>query len=231
MMLTVRDAARLLQTTESAVQRWVREGSIPHHRVNDTYRFHRSELLEWATSRGIRIASQEFDSSDAEGGPVTRLSEALEAGGVHHAVPGADRASVIHAVVDRMPIDPPDRGLICDFLLAREALGSTGVGEGIAIPHVRNPIVLHVDRPSVTLCFLDKPVDFDAIDGKPVHTIFSVVSSTIRGHLFLLSRLSASLHDAAFKRAVLGRASAQEIISQARRVEGSLAPPRGGPPE
>jgi PTS system nitrogen regulatory IIA component len=128
-----------------------------------------------------------------------------------------------------MPIDSAERGLVCDFLLAREALGSTGVGDGIAIPHVRNPIVLNVDRSAVTLCFLKKAVDFDAIDRKPVDTIFSVVSSTIRGHLFLLSRIAAALHDPKFKQSVLKRAPAEEILGEARRVEGSLAPPKGDP--
>ena len=230
MMLTVRDAARLLQTTESAIHRWVRDKSIPTHRVNETYRFHRSELLEWATTRGIRVASHEFDADEASGAPVTNLADALEAGGVHQDVPGADRTSVIHAVVERMPIEVADRELICDFLLAREALGSTGVGDGIAIPHVRNPIVLHVDRPSVTLCFLRTPVDFNAIDGKPVSTVFSVVSATVRGHLFLLSRIAAALHDARFKKAVLGRATQPEILAEAHRVEGSLPAPKGEQP-
>ena len=227
MKLTVRDAAKLLQTTESAVQRWIRDKSIPFHRVNDVYRFHRAELLEWATSRGMRISSREFQTEDDDAGAaMPRFAESLETGGVHYEVPGTDRASVLRAVVERMPIDAADRGMLCDFLLAREALGSTGVGEGIAIPHVRNPIVLNVNRASVTLCFLETPVDFDAIDGKPVDTVFSVVSSTIREHLFLLSRISAALHDPEFKRAVLKRASKEEILREARRVEGSMAAPK-----
>src|SRR5262249_49912954 len=131
---------------------------------------------------------------------------------------------VLRAVVERMPIDAADRDLVCDFLLAREALGSTGVGEGVAIPHVRNPIGLNVDRPSGTLCFLDQTVDFGAIGGKPGGTIFSVVSPTIRGHLSLLARIAAALHDSGFKSAVLRRATREEILSEARRVEGSLVP-------
>jgi PTS system nitrogen regulatory IIA component len=145
-------------------------------------------------------------------------------------VAGTDRASVLRSVVERMPIDPADRGVLCDFLLAREALGSTGIGEGIAIPHVRNPIVLNVDRPSVTLCFLETAVEFDAIDGQPVDTIFSVVSSTIRGHLFLLSRIAAALHDARFKGAVLERGTKEAILAEARRVEGGLAAPKSERP-
>jgi PTS system nitrogen regulatory IIA component len=230
MKLTVRAAAKLLQTSEPAIYRWIREKSIPFHRVNDHYRFHRAELLEWATSRGMRVASGEFDVPGANGTPVPVFADALQTGGVHDRVPGLDRGSVLRAVVERMPIDAADRDLICDFLLAREALGSTGVGEGIAIPHVRNPIVLHVPQPSITLCFLENPVDFDAIDGKPVDTIFSVVSPTIRGHLFLLSRISAALHDAGFKRSILKHASQEEILREARRIEHSLPPPREGPP-
>jgi PTS system nitrogen regulatory IIA component len=223
MKLTVRDAAKLLHTTERAVYGWIRDKSIPVHRVNDDYRFHRSELLEWATSRGMRIASQEFHEPELNGSPPLSFAQALEAGGVHYGVPGTDRESVLRSVVERMPIDASDRSVVYDFLVAREALGSTGVGEGIAIPHVRNPIALGVDRPSITLCFLDRPVSFDAIDGKPVNTIFSVVSPTIRGHLRLLSSIAAALHDHAFKSAVLSRKPKEQLLREARRVDEALA--------
>lgn len=223
MMLTVRDAAKLLHASEQAIYRWIREKSIPFHRVDDQYRFNRSELLEWATSRGLRVSAEEFHEPNANGSAMPSFADALATGGVHDGVAGADREAVLRAVVQRMPIEAADRDMLCDFLLAREALGSTGVGEGIAIPHVRNPIVLHVDRPSITLCFLDKAVDFEAIDGKPVHTIFSLVSPTIRGHLSLLSRIAAALHDPEFKRAILKRAPQDAILAEARRVEGGLA--------
>jgi len=220
MNLSVRDAARLLNTSEREVYRWIREGSIPHQRVGDRYRFHRAELLEWATSRGIRVAPSEFQAPDAANGTATAsFSDALERGGVYYAVSGADPSEVLRAIVERMPIEPADREEMVDFLLAREALGSTGVGEGIAIPHARNPVVLHVEHPLVTLCFLEKPVDFEAVDGKPVHTVFTLVTRTIRSHLYLLSRISASLHDAEFKRVVGARAPADRILAEARRVE------------
>jgi PTS system nitrogen regulatory IIA component len=227
MKLTVADAAKLLRTSERVVYRWIREKSIPFHRVNDQYRFHRAELLEWATSRGMRVGSHEFAAPLVNGAAISRFADSLRTGGVHFDVPGLDRASVLRSVVERMPIERDDRDLIYDFLVAREALGSTGVGDGIAIPHVRNPIVLHVERPSIILCFLERPVDFDAIDGKPVDTVFSVVSPTIRGHLLLLSRIAAALHDEGFRRAVLSRATPAEIMREAQRLEGSLPPPKG----
>jgi PTS system nitrogen regulatory IIA component len=222
MNLSVRDAARLLNATERDIYRWIREGSIPVQRVGDRYRFHREELLEWATSRGMRVAPDEFHTPDANGAAAPSFADALERGGVHYGVPNGDRQSVLRAVVERMPIEETDRDLVFDFLVAREELGSTGVGDGIAIPHVRNPIVLHVAQPSITLCFLAGAVDFGAIDGKPVHTVFSMVSSTIRGHLALLSRIAGALHNPAFKKALLARGPREQILAEARTFEAAL---------
>ncbi|HEX9294555.1 MAG TPA: PTS sugar transporter subunit IIA [Polyangiaceae bacterium] len=219
MKLTVRDVARMLNVSEDVVYRWIRDESIPVHRVSENYRFHRAELLEWATSRGIRVSSEEFRGPIGNGNEQPHLSNALELGGIHYGVGGSTREAVLRSVVNVMPIEEEDRDLIYDFLVAREALGSTGVGDGIAIPHVRNPVVLHVPHPAVTLCFLEKPVDFAAFDGRPVDTIFSLVTRTIRSHLYLLSRLSAALLDADFKDAVLRRAPPEQILERARRLE------------
>jgi PTS system nitrogen regulatory IIA component len=221
MKLTVHDAAKLLNTTERTVYRWIKEGSIPCQRVHDHYRFHRAELLEWATARGMVTSVDALPPSrrmaDA---PLPMFAAALQAGGVHHHVEGTDRDSVLRAIVKRMPLtDSEDRELLLDVMLAREALGSTGVGDGIAIPHVRSPIMLHATEPSVTLCFLDHPIDFRAIDGRPVHTFFSFVTLTIRSHLYLLSRLSAALQDPGFKKAILARASGPEVLAEATRVD------------
>src|SRR5262249_49982160 len=115
-----------------------------------------------------------------------------------------------------------DRDFLLSVLLAREALGSTAIGDGVAIPHVRNPIVLEVARPIVGLCFLAQPIDFGALDGKPVHTLFSLVSPTVRAHLHLLSRIAFLLRDARFRAALERRAGRDEILAEARRVEREL---------
>ena len=108
------------------------------------------------------------------------------------------------------------------LLLAREALGSTGIGDGIAIPHVRRPAVLHVAHPLVTLCFLEKPIDFNAFDGKPVGILFSLISPTVRMHLDLLSRLSFVLADSRLRATIKRQAPAEEILAEVRRVEDTL---------
>jgi nitrogen PTS system EIIA component len=228
MNLTVRNVCALLGVPEKTVYRWIDEG-LPAYRVNDQYRFNRAELLEWASARRINVSADLFDQPEPPAAPLPGLVEALEAGGIFYRVGGDDKAAALRAMVAHMPVPGEvDRELLLHVLLARESLQSTGIGDGIAIPHVRNPVVLqHVARPLITLCFLAAPVDFDALDGKPVHALFSLISPSVRAHLQLLSRLSFALHDERFKRAVARQAEPDEVMAEARRVERALEPHDG----
>jgi nitrogen PTS system EIIA component len=222
MTLKVKDAAKLLSVSEKTIYRWVSQGIIPAYRVNDQYRFNRAELLEWATAQRIAISPKILEEPD--GGETTSLEKSLRAGGVFHFVGGTDKSSALKSVVSVMPLpEEVDRDFLLQVLLARESVGSTGVGDGIAIPHVRNPVVLHVSRPMVTLSFLENQIDFGAIDGKPVHTLFTIVSPTIRSHLNLLARLVYGLRDSGFSQALSRRASGEDILTQARLLDERMA--------
>lgn len=223
MQLGVRDVSKLLNVSEKTIYRWVRQGTLPAYRVNEQYRFNRAELLEWATGRKMNVSAEMFDEPESNGTPIPGLVESLQAGGIFYRLGGTDKESALRALVEHMRLpEEVDREFLLRVLLAREAMQSTAVGDGIAIPHVRNPIVLHVARPMITLCFLERPIDFGALDGKPVQVLFSLVSPTVRAHLQMLSRLSYALHDAAFKKAVTEQAAREEIVAAAQRVETSL---------
>src|ERR1035438_4473267 len=196
MKLTVRDAACILNVSEKSIYRWIKQGVIPAYQINDQYRFNRAELLEWATSRKISVSPEIFAEPESGDPSPPSLLDALRSGGIHYRIGGQDKGSVLHSVVDTMKLpEEVDREFLYQVLLARETLGSTGIGDGIAIPHVRNPVVLHVSKPTVTLCFLEHPIDFGAIDGKPVTTLFTLISPTVRAHLHLLSRLGFVLRN------------------------------------
>jgi nitrogen PTS system EIIA component len=81
-------------------------------------------------------------------------------------------------------------------LLEREALGPTGVGRGVAIPHARFP---GVDRVRGLFARLEKPVDFDAIDRQPVDLVFTLLAPESAGadHLKALARVSRTLRSEA----------------------------------
>jgi PTS system nitrogen regulatory IIA component len=221
--LVVKDVARLFNVSEKTVYRWIDQGILPAYRINDQYRFNRAELLEWATSRRMNVSPDIFAEPESSATPLPSLVEALQAGGIFYRIGGTEKESVLRAVVEtlRLP-EEVDRGFLLRVLLARETLESTGIGDGIAIPHVRNPVVLHVARPLITLCFLEHAVEFGALDGKPVSIVFSLISPTVRAHLRLLSRLSFALQDPRFKAVLQRQGARDEIFAEAHRVEAGL---------
>ncbi len=221
MQLTVREAAGLLAVSENTLYRWIRDGKIPAHRVNEQYRLNRTELLEFATANRLNVSPEIFGNADETSGAAQpSLVEALREGGIHHGVAGCEKTEVLRAVVGLMPLPAQvDRGFLLEMLLARESLGSTGIGDGIAIPHVRNPIVLQIPRAMITLCFLESPIDFEAIDGKPVGVLFTILSPTVRAHLHILSRLAFLLRDDAFRALLSERAGPEEILDAFGRLE------------
>jgi PTS system nitrogen regulatory IIA component len=228
MQLSIRDVTRLLDAAESTVLRWIKQRGLPAHQVGGQYRVNRAELLEWATANNVRVSLELFDNLEAEAETVPSLAEALERGGIHYQLRDTGKDQALRALVQVLPLpDGVDRELLLRLFLAREASASTAIGDGIALPHVRNPIVLHVTRPAVTLAFLSQPVDFGALDGQPVHVLFSIVSPTTRSHLQLLSRLSFALHDAQLRETVARQAPPEEIMREVRRVEAGMGPPAG----
>jgi PTS system nitrogen regulatory IIA component len=92
----------------------------------------------------------------------------------------------------------PDVGLtpqaLGALLGAREALGSTGVGSGIAVPHAR---VDGLMAPMGFFTHLDRAIDYDAIDGQPVDLVFLLLSPAREsgGHLAALAAVSRRLRD------------------------------------
>ncbi len=220
MPITIRDAARMLNLSERAMQDLIEKGDFPSRCVNGRTFLNRDELLEWATAHGVPVSIP--IEAGAERMPT--LSQALEAGGIVHRLPGRDRDTVLRHLVENMPLPADvDPDFLHGVLMAREALGSTAVGEGVAVPHPRSPILLRVPSAMVTLCFLEQAIDFGALDGKPVHALFSMISPTTRVHLHLLSGLAFALRDPGFKACIADRAEADRILAAARRVEAGLA--------
>ena len=228
MQLNVREVSKLLKVSEKRVYDWIKRGILRADRVNDQYRLHRSDLLERTASREIDIPAEIFADPSPVGVPAPRLAEALRAGGIFYRLQGGDKPAVLRAIVDSLALPSnSDRESIAQLILAREALGSTAIGEGIAIPHVRRPILLNTSSATISLCFLEKPVDFGAFDGQPVFAIFLLISPTARMHLHLLSRLSFALHDSQLKAALVRRAARDEILAEFDRVERAIKEPHG----
>ncbi|HLJ10940.1 MAG TPA: PTS sugar transporter subunit IIA [Planctomycetaceae bacterium] len=220
MQLSIREVARLLKVSENTVFRWVHDQALPAQQVDSQYFFNKSELLEWAALKKIDVAAEIFAPGPGGNGATPMLSAALAAGGIHYGLAGTDRDSVLRSVVERLRLPPDfDRDMLLALLLAREQHGSTAIGDGIAIPHPRTPIVADIDAPSVALCYLNQPVPYGASDGKPVQVVFTILAGNVRMHFQLIARLACTLRDENFRRVVLSQARPEVILAAAAEID------------
>jgi len=95
-----------------------------------------------------------------------------------------------------------DPDTVMEVVMAREQLGSTGIGHGVAIPHGRMP---DLAAPVLVLARHSEGVNFDSIDGKPVHIVvlLLVPDSDDRQHLELLAQLARNLQQVSFREKIM----------------------------
>ena len=219
MKLTVAEAASLLATPEERVYQWIETTELPAQKIRGQYRINRTDLLEWATEHKIGLSPRAFRQQKA----TPSLAEALRAGGTHTVSEGGDLQTVIRRIVEQLPLaSADDRELLLQILLARDAIGVTPVGDGIAIPHVRTPIILAPTDAVLALSFLTTPLDLHAPDGRPVDTFFLLICPTIHVHLAMLAKLAYGLKDEQFRSAVRRRAPSVEIVRIAEELEAAF---------
>jgi PTS system nitrogen regulatory IIA component len=219
MFLKVIDLAKAVGVDEKTVLGWIKNQGLPAHKQDDRYRINRVDLLEWATGHDITLPPDIFEIND-DPSHHTTVSEALLNGGIHYDLPGDTPELALREVVLRLKLPPGlDPEFLLQTLMAREALGSTALGNGIAIPHVRNPIVGQTGESSISLCFLQNSIDFDAIDGKPVTILFTLVTPNVKAHLNLLAKLAFLLHDQSFQELLHSPGTEAEIMEAIRALE------------
>lgn len=221
MELRVRDAAIILNKSEETITRWAQRGLLPVHRIQNQYLFNRAELQEWAALHNHPVVP-ELVAPSAASEQLPSLAAAIDRGGIFYQVSGGTRDKVLEAVT-HLPGIPPgvNRSNLHQLLVRREALALTGLGNGIAIPHPRDPLVVRIQQPYVMLCFLAEAVDFSAIDGQPVRVLFMVLSPSVRVHLQILARLAFVLHDDVLKELLGKVASREAILERLRAIEAS----------
>ncbi len=215
MRLGVREVAHLFEVTERTVYRWVREEALPAHEVEGQSRFHRAEVLEWATARDITPSPEIFDAEATS--PETSIAAALRRGGIHRLAPN-DHEEALGGLVAHLPISDVDRTAVHEVLGARAGLGKTGAGDGIAIPHVRHPIVLDVADAIVTLCFLEHALVFPS-EPAPVRTVFVLVTPSVHAHLTMLSRLAFAVREPHVRAVLERRGTDAEVLAALELVE------------
>jgi nitrogen PTS system EIIA component len=220
-MLSVREAADALGVSQKTVYRWIKDGRLPSHRLGAQHFLERSEVNNLVIREGLGPLPDGAD--DGENVEDISLHDMLVRGGVFYRISGATKKDVLRNALGLIKgVDDSVSDPLFQMFLAREELASTGIGEHIAIPHARGSLVGYVSQPILSLSFLETPIDYGALDSKPVYALFMLISPNVRTHLRILARLAFCLHAPEFKKAVLNQASRETILKILAETEASV---------
>jgi mannitol/fructose-specific phosphotransferase system IIA component (Ntr-type) len=153
------------------------------------------------------------------------LNELLVPSRINLGLESADREEVLGELVRQIPelADQPEaRQTLLRALQDREKLYSTGIGDGIALPHSRNALVGLVDHALVVFGRHATGIAYGAPDGLPARLFFLVVAPTVTQHLAILARLIRLLRDPKLRQGLLSADTPQKAITLVREAEEKL---------
>jgi PTS system nitrogen regulatory IIA component len=209
MELNSHEVASLLGIAEHDVRDWAHAGKLPHLDPEGPLRFNRQAILEWALARAHPL-NLGAEATEPVGLPP--VCELFAPHRFHYDVEGHTLTEVLREALAVFQLPPQaDKELIFDLLVSREKLMTTALGDGLAVPHLRVPVVVNVPAPALGIFFTRKPIEMGALDGEPVHTLFLLLSTTPRQHLELLARLAFLFRKPEFVELLRERAKPETI--------------------
>jgi len=163
------------------------------------------------------------------------LAQLITRGGIYYNVPGSTRQEIMSNVIGNLHLAtvaqqrkfpahslPSEKNdMLLQAIMEREALISTGIEKGIALPHPRTPVLEDGEEPFVAIAFPHTPLDWGTPDGSHVHTIFLIVSESSKQHLDTLLKINFLCQQEDFYRLISANAPKDEIIAAIEKAENS----------
>src|SRR6266568_2768333 len=153
------------------------------------------------------------------------VSELLSPATINLNLRSTDREAVLGELVNQIPElakQPEARETLLTALHERERLHSTGIGDGIALPHTRNALVGLVDHSIVVFARHSTGIPYGAIDNIPARLFFLLVAPTVTQHLAILARLSRLLRDPKLHQNLLTADRPEKVIAIVREAEAKM---------
>lgn len=148
------------------------------------------------------------------------VAKLIRRGGIFKDVEG-NTPKEIYANVSKL-MDLPEGltpEMVCNALVAREEVLSTAVGNGIALPHARAPIMKKDEDQRICVVYLKNPIDMKAPDERLVHVMFILLTINSQVHLTILSSLASLFRSVRFRRALEDRAGEAVLSNLIREIE------------
>lgn len=240
MDLTIKDVAKLFNISEATIHKLLLHNKIPSYCINGEHRFGLIEIENWMLKFDLKQL-QETASCDQQIYPLANqkqqtqienpisggmvqfcLYRALHQGDVLANIKGNKKEEIISSVTKIVaPKLNVDAEVLAELLIDREDLSPTALGNGLAVPHTREAMA----KGSFDMVFIvypETPLEYGALDSKPVHTLFFLFAGSDKAHLQLLAKLAhLSSHKEAFQ-LLLDRSDKVTLLDFVRNWEGQI---------
>ena len=148
------------------------------------------------------------------------LGELIHRGGVYDNIEG-NTPEEIYDKISRIMSLPDDvmPETVYKALCAREQVLSTAVGNGLALPHARAPIMKSEDEQRICVVYLKNPIDMKAPDDRKVSVMFVLLTFNSQSHLKILSCLVTLFRKPQFRRLLEKKAGEAELLAAVRQLD------------
>ncbi len=191
-LLTIKEVGELLQVNQRTILRMIQNEKIPALKIGNQWRFHPVHLEQWILQGGV--------TDNGNQNPSWITEEEFQLFSPHRVLLDIEAEDVddvfkhmVHVLVECGHLLHSE--IFLQALKEREQIATTGIGQGVALPHAWHTINDLFRTPLIVAARLDKAVDFNAVDEQPVDLVFMLCTPRNRTHLRLLSQLTSNLKD------------------------------------
>ena len=214
-VMTLSEVAEYLRIAEKTVLRLVHAGTIPATKVGNQWRFLKPLIDDWM------YASMGNGTQPGALGTEHPITESLSPDYILLDIKPGEKEYVLRQLIAPLV----SNGIIrvahpaLKRLVYRESISTTGVGNGVAFPHVRNPKDNPSGAPPIVAGVCREGTDFGALDAKPVNLFFLLCSNQESIHLSVMSRLGHLLSSEVFRAALIRARSPAGFIELIQKRE------------
>lgn len=220
-IMTLSELANYLKLSEKTILKMVKNQEIPCAKIANQWRFLKPMVDDWLISQMNVIPQNDLSRQiemESEYFPLYRLMDEQL---VKLNIDNNSKEEVLNSMVElakKKKLISEDFNLL-DMLLDREKLTSTGIGNGIALPHLRKPSSRFVYGPKIIIGISRKGIDFNSLDKKPVHIIFLILTDSEIVHLRVMAKLTNMLRENNILEKLKKITSEEEVIKFFMKIE------------
>jgi nitrogen PTS system EIIA component len=214
-VLTLDEVASCLKVSPKTIHRMLRTNEIPAVKVGSQWRFLRDSVLAWLDERTMDVADNDLVSVITTAKTIVPITRLIGPDRIVLEIENGSKRDVLLPMVEALA----GSGVEIDVetyisrLLKREEMVSTGIGPGVAFPHLRDPDQSPVENPCIVLGVCPGGTDFESLDGKPTYVLAMCCSSSVVVHLRLLSKMALFLRDGDTVSRIRSAKTKREVMS------------------